>query len=121
MDFESIGCRDCGLYTQGRSCRMTEVAEQFARQPKLFKQVSARMLQDGILMEQMMVLGDAIELPPHDMENEDEQFWIYDGIVRGLDGIGRFVLGLEGNIEVMEGDELIEYLKRHAAHIADTY
>ena len=77
--------------------------------------------QDGILMEQMMVLGDAIELPPHDMENEDEQFWIYDGIVRGLDGIGRFVLGLEGNIEVMEGDELIEYLKRHAAHIADTY
>ena len=77
--------------------------------------------QDGILMEQMMVLGEAMELPPHDMENEDEQFWIYDGIVRGLDGIGRFVLGLEGNIEVMEGDELIEYLKRHAAHIAETY
>ena len=29
MGFESIGCRDFGLYTQGRSCRMTEVAEQF--------------------------------------------------------------------------------------------
>lgn len=77
--------------------------------------------QDGILCEQMMVLGEATELPPHDMENEDEQYWIYDGTVRGLDGVGRFVMGLEGNIEVMEGDALIDYLKRHAAHIADTY
>ena len=77
--------------------------------------------QDGIQLEQIMVLGDGMELPPRDMENEDEQYWIYDGIVRGLDGVGRFVLGLEGNIEVMEGDELISYLKRHAAHIADTY
>ncbi len=41
--------------------------------------------------------------------------------VRGLDGVGRFVMGLEGNIEVMEGDELIAYLKRHAAHINSTY
>ena len=55
------------------------------------------------------------------MENEDEQFWIYDGIVRGLDGVGRFVMGLEGSIEVMEGDALIDYLKRHADHIRKTY
>lgn len=50
-----------------------------------------------------------------------EEFWIWDGTVRGLDGVGRFVLGLEGNIEVMEGDELIAYLKRHADHINSTY
>jgi hypothetical protein len=55
------------------------------------------------------------------MEEEEEQFWIYDGTVRGLDGIGRFVMGLEGNVEVMEGDALIDYLKRHAAHISESY
>ncbi len=77
--------------------------------------------QDGSMMEQVVVLQDAFELPSHDMENEDEEFWIWDGMVRGLDGVGRFVMGLEGNIEVMEGDELIEYLKRHANHINETY
>ncbi len=77
--------------------------------------------QDGILAEQIMVLDETMELPPHDMEEEEEQFWIYDGTVRGLDGIGRFVMGLEGNVEVMEGDALIDYLKRHAAHISESY
>ena len=77
--------------------------------------------QDVVLNEQTSALDESLELPPHDMENEDEQFWIYDGIVRGLDGVGRFVMGLEGSIEVMEGDALIEYLKRHADHIQNTY
>ena len=77
--------------------------------------------QVGVLAEQSFSLDESLELPPHDMENEDEQFWIYDGIVRGLDGVGRFVMGLEGSIEVMEGDALIDYLKRHADHIQNTY
>ena len=77
--------------------------------------------QDAGLMEDMMELQEVLILPPHDMENEEEDYWIYDGMVRGLDGIGRFVLGLEGNIEVMEGDALIEYLKRHAKNIRETY
>ena len=78
--------------------------------------------QDGILElhEEMMTMAD-LTLPPHDMESEEEEFWIYDGIVRGLDGVGRFALGLEGNIEVMEGDALIEYLRSHAHHIIETY
>ena len=77
--------------------------------------------QNGLLEEDMCVTQEALELPPHDMENEEEEYWIWDGTVRGLDGVGRFVMGLEGNIEVMEGDELIAYLKRHAAHINSTY
>lgn len=77
--------------------------------------------QNGLLEEDMCVMQEALELPPHDMENEEEEYWIWDGPVRGLDGVGRFVMGLEGNIEVMEGDELIAYLKRHAAHINSTY
>ena len=77
--------------------------------------------QDGILMQQMVLCEDAFSLPPHDMENEEEEYWIWDGTVRGLDGVGRFVLGLEGNVEVMEGDELIEWLKRRADHIHEVY
>ena len=77
--------------------------------------------QNGLMEADMVVCQEVLELPPHDMEDEEEEFWIWDGMVRGLDGVGRFVLGLEGNIEVMEGDELIAYLKRHADHINSTY
>jgi len=51
----------------------------------------------------------------------EDDFWIWDGYVRGLNGVGRFVLGLEGNVEVMEGDALIDWLRRRAAHIAEVY
>lgn len=77
--------------------------------------------QDGSMEDILVDMQQVLLLPEHDMEDEDEQYWIYDGMVRGLDGIGRFVLGLEGNIEVMEGDELIAYLKRHAQNIQETY
>ena len=77
--------------------------------------------QNGLMEADMVVCQEILELPPHDMEDEEEEFWIWDGMVRGLDGVGRFVMGLEGNVEVMEGDELIAYLKRHADHINSTY
>lgn len=78
--------------------------------------------QDGLLeLEEEVFTMTELTLPPHDMENEEEEFWIYDGIVRGLDGVGRFVMGLEGNIEVMEGEALIEYLRVHAGNILSTY
>ena len=78
--------------------------------------------QDGIevLQENIYTMED-LTLPAHDMEDEKEEFWIYDASVRGLDSIGRFVLGLEGNMEVMEGDALIEYLLFHADHIKEIY
>ena len=60
-------------------------------------------------------------LTTHDMDNEEEEYWLFDGMVRGLDGVGRFVLSMEDNIEVLEGDLLIEYLLDHARHICDTY
>ena len=76
--------------------------------------------QDGLQEICQVLYEDAFSLPPHNMESE-EDFWIWDGTVRGLDGVGRFVLGLEGNIEVMEGDALIDWIKRHANHIYETY
>ena len=77
--------------------------------------------QDAGQEEDLMELSEVLILPSHDMEDEEEQFWIYDGMVRGLDGVGRFVLGLSDNIEVMEGDELIQYLLDHAQNIQETY
>ena len=72
-------------------------------------------LGEDFLSQQVLIL------PDHDMEDEVEEFWIYEGTVRGIDGIGRFVLGLEGNVEVLEGEELIAYLKAHAKHVLETY
>ena len=78
--------------------------------------------QDLIIdLHQEILTIDDITMPEHDMENEEEDYWLYDANVRGLDGIGRFVLGLEGNIEVLEGELLIEYLQNHARHISETY
>ena len=72
-------------------------------------------------LEDLVELREVLFLPHHSMEDEDEQFWIYDGMVRGLDGIGRFVLGLSDNIEVMEGDELIRFLLDRADSIRNSY
>lgn len=77
--------------------------------------------QNVILADEEVALSRGLVLPEHDMEDEEEEFWIYDGMVRGLDGIGRFVLSLSDNIEVMEGDELIAFLKEHANKILETY
>ena len=52
-----------------------------------------------------------------DDERPGEQSWIYDGTVRGMEGVGRFVLGLEANIDVLEGEELKSYLRQHADNI----
>ena len=52
-----------------------------------------------------------------DADRPDGQSWIYDGTVRGMEGIGRFVLGLEANIEILEGEELRTYLRTHAENI----
>ncbi len=52
-----------------------------------------------------------------DAERPDKQGWIYDGTVRGMEGIGRFVLGLEANIDVLEGAALMAYLRCHAEEL----
>ena len=40
--------------------------------------------------------------------------WIWEGDVRGMEGVGRFVLGLSKFIEVLEGDELRAFLRERA-------
>lgn len=47
----------------------------------------------------------------------DGDKWIWEGDVRGMEGVGRFVLGLPKFIEVLEGEELRSWLREHAEYI----
>ena len=49
------------------------------------------------------------------------QMWIYEGTCRSLWGIGRFVLGMQDSIEVLEGEELKEHLRISAKQILKRY
>ena len=50
-----------------------------------------------------------------------DQVWIYDGICHDLWGVGRFVLGQQLNIEVLECDELKNFLLASADNIIEMY
>ena len=47
----------------------------------------------------------------------DGDTWLWEGDVNGMNGVGRFVLGLPRHIEVLEGDELREFLRENAEFI----
>lgn len=42
---------------------------------------------------------------------EEDGRWIYDGTVRRLEGVGRFVMGLLDQVEILEGTELWDYVR----------
>lgn len=50
----------------------------------------------------------------------DGDHWIWEGYVRGMDGVGRFVLGLPMFIEILEGDELRAFVREHAEYILNS-
>ena len=42
---------------------------------------------------------------------EEDGKWYYEGTIGKLEGAGRFCIGLAGDVKVLEGDELKEYIK----------
>ena len=50
-----------------------------------------------------------------------DQAWLYDGICRDIWGIGRFVMGQQWNVEVVECDELKAFILDTADHIYELY
>ncbi len=58
------------------------------------------------------------DIRPARPENGEER-WVYDGLVRGLEGVGRFVLGLSDSIRVLEGDALKDFLRTRAEGILE--
>ena len=55
------------------------------------------------------------------VDGEMDQTWIYEGTCRDIWGIGRFVMGQQWNVEVLECDELKEFLIDSASNILATY
>ena len=45
--------------------------------------------------------------------------WYYEGTVRSMEGIGRFVLGLPEHVAILEGDEVRQYVREKASYILD--
>ena len=48
---------------------------------------------------------------------QDNDGWYYEGEVRSMEGIGRFVLGLPEQILILEGEEVRHYVKEKANYI----
>lgn len=51
--------------------------------------------------------------------SQDKDAWYYEGEVRSMEGIGRFVLSLPEHITILEGEEVRQYLKEKASYILD--
>lgn len=49
--------------------------------------------------------------------SQDDDSWFYEGEVRSMEGIGRFVLGLPEQIIILEGEEVRQYVKEKANYI----
>ena len=49
--------------------------------------------------------------------SRDNDGWYYEGEVRSMEGIGRFVLGLPEQIIIIEGEEVRQYVKEKANYI----
>lgn len=76
----------------------------------------------NIMVEEFPLTEDCIE-PMEDcvIGGELDQAWKFDCICRHLWGIGRFCLGQQLNLEVVECDELKEFLLASADNIFRTY
>lgn len=61
------------------------------------------------------LLLEEYPLAEKELYQDAEGIWYYEGDVRGMDGVGRFVLGLPAYVDVLEGDSLKEYLREQTA------
>ena len=76
----------------------------------------------NIMVEEFPLTGpDISQVEDRVIGGEKEQTWKYDGICRHLWGIGRFCLGQQLNLEVVECDALKEFLLLSADNILYTY
>ena len=61
------------------------------------------------------LLLEEYPLAEKEVYQDADGIWYYEGDVRGMDGVGRFVLGLPAYIDVLEGEALKEYLSEQTA------
>lgn len=52
---------------------------------------------------------------------QDKDAWYYEGDVRSMEGVGRFVLSLPEHIAIVEGEELRQFVKEKVDYIRECY
>ena len=60
------------------------------------------------------LLLEEYPLTEKEVHQDSEGIWYYEGDVRGMDGVGRFVLGLPAYVDVLEGEPLKDYLREQS-------
>ena len=70
--------------------------------------------------EAMNLIGEEYPLALEDITQEGKR-WILDTYVKSMKGIGRFVLGVNDDVKVLEGEALKEYLVKSAGKIIKAY
>lgn len=63
------------------------------------------------------LLLEEYPLAEKEVYQDSEGIWYYEGNVRGMDGVGRFVLGLPAYVDVLEGEPIIEYLREQTSFL----
>ena len=61
------------------------------------------------------LLLEEYPLAEKEVYQDDSGTWYYEGDVRGMDGVGRFVLGLPAFVDVIEGVSLKAFLKEQVS------
>jgi hypothetical protein len=56
-------------------------------------------------------------LAERDIVKEESDGWVLDTLVSNYRGVGRFVLGLMDDVEVLESDEFKSYLRAKIAEV----
>jgi len=62
------------------------------------------------------LLCEEYPLAERDLHKVEEGRWVLDTEVAGPAAIGRFVVGLLDDIRILEGDELVVYLRDYMAN-----
>ena len=76
----------------------------------------------NILIEEYPHTEEKIKsIGQYEIAGENDQAWEYESDCRDILGVGRFFLGMALNSEVVEGEELKEYLLNRADYIYDMY
>ena len=57
------------------------------------------------------LLTEEYPLAERDLHQEDERHWLLDTMVCNYAGVGRFVMGLIDDIEIIDSPELTAYLR----------
>lgn len=65
------------------------------------------------------LLLEEYPLAEKEVYQDSDGIWYYEGEVRGMDGVGRFVLGLPAYVDVLEGEPLTEYLREQSGILND--